>query len=86
MSWDGSERRDKAQDHDTLIALVEILTSHVKNFDTHVKEDGENFRSLKNTVLNIERCVWVATGVIISVHVFPKVVEFINLANKAGGN
>lgn len=84
--WDGTtERRQKAQDHDTLIELVTILSNHVVNFNAHVESDTSNFKELKTTVLNIERCVWVATGVIITVHVFPQVVSFFHVLNKVGG-
>ena len=56
MTWDGKKRRKSdftAGDHDTLITLVEILNSHVKNFDghraeflEHLREDGRNFDKL----------------------------------------
>ena len=39
MKWDGTERRKKASDHDTLICLVQILDNHVANFNAHVEED-----------------------------------------------
>lgn len=39
MEWNGKERRKPSTDHDTLIALVQILDNHVENFNKHVDDD-----------------------------------------------
>ena len=51
--WDGKERRNGGSDHDNLTRLIVLLENHVKNFDahriefeSHIKEDRENFNKL----------------------------------------
>lgn len=63
----------KETDHDTLITLVQILTSHVSNFDKHTASDEANFKELRSIVKNIERCVWFATGAIVVFHALPQI-------------
>lgn len=67
MIWDGIERRQKVQDHDTLVEVVQILKNHVDNFNMHrnefVKhreEDGVNFK-------RIDKTIYLATGVVTAV-------------------
>lgn len=62
MSWDGTERRMKAQDHDTLIEVVQILKSHVENFDKHQVEDKKQF-----DILN--RNMYLGIGILIAVKI-----------------
>lgn len=43
-SWDGKPRRAadfKANDHDTVVTLVQIMSNHVENFNRH-REDFES--------------------------------------------
>lgn len=68
-SWDGIERRKKAQDHDTLIQVVQILKNHVENFDKHaaqfeqhVKDDNESFQLLMRKVDLVFRYVYMGLG------------------------
>lgn len=67
--WDGiTERRVKAQDHDTLIEVVQILSAHVKNFDKHVVDDADNFKTLNRTM-------WMCAG---GLSVIAFVIKFIH--------
>ena len=47
MVWDGEERRFSNRDHDTLIEVVQILKSHVGNFDKHVEDDKALTKDVK---------------------------------------
>lgn len=55
--WDGTERRYSNRDHDTLVELVQILTSHVKNFEdhreafkTHLTKDDASFEKINRNI------------------------------------
>ncbi len=57
MSWDGVKRRAddfKANDHDTIIELVQIMKNHIDHFNEHrddfhehKMEDNKSFEILK---------------------------------------
>lgn len=84
--WEGADRRKHADDHDTLISLVQILNSHVTNFNDHILSDKKSFDKLENTVLKIERCIWIATGVIVAIHGLPSIANAVKiLSSKTGG-
>lgn len=61
--WDGiTERRLKTDDHDTLIQLVTILNSHVKNFDSHVTDDKESFNVMNKKADFATKMIYIAMG------------------------
>lgn len=61
--WDGiTERRLKSQDHDTLIELVQILKSHVENFDEHIIQDREDFKDINKKVSFSTNMIYLAMG------------------------
>lgn len=68
MTWDGIKRRDddlkKAEDHDTLIEVVQILKSHVANFDKHVEKDDTNFKDIKDQVGKHAMWIYIGLGVV----------------------
>lgn len=49
-TWNGVERRLTSIDHDTLIEVVQILRSHVANFDKHAEKDEKQFSFLNRIV------------------------------------
>lgn len=57
-TWDGvTERRRTAQDHDTLIEVVQILKNHVKNCDEdrrivsqHMIDDNKSFERINRNI------------------------------------
>lgn len=65
VSWDGEDRRKGLNsDHDNLIEVIQILKSHVANFDhhrqdfrNHIHEDETNFK-------RIDKTIYMATGVL----------------------
>lgn len=75
--WDGHERRQESRDHDTLIAIVQILNNHVANFEKHIVSDLQCFKELRDTVHKLERCMWIATGVVAVFHVLPGILLLI---------
>lgn len=63
MVWDGkTERRSNAGDHDSIVRMLAILGTHVKNFDTHVIEDKENFKSIRDQVGKHAMYIYMALG------------------------
>lgn len=49
--WDGKvERRLYPNDHDNIVRAITILENHVKNFDSHVVEDKENFKTIRDQI------------------------------------
>lgn len=87
--YTGEERRRSTKDHDTLIQLVQILTNHVDNFNTHSNafrahemQDQANFDKLRTSITKIERIIWVATGIIIALDALPKIIEVVHVLNK----
>lgn len=70
-------RRGQADDHDTLIELVQILTNHVKNFEEHTKrfeahmaDDHTNFKFLNKNIyigMGIIGCFQFLVTVIIAI-------------------
>lgn len=75
--WDGIERRDKAQDHDTLIQVVEILQIHVKNFDKHINQDEENFKALNRTM-------YIGIGLVMAIQGLPILSSVIKILSHGG--
>lgn len=76
MGWDGStERRSNPSDHDNLTRAINILESHVKNFDNHIIEDKENFKSIRDQVGKHAMYIYMALGAI-------GVIEFLFNAHK----
>lgn len=87
QSWDGkTERRKHADDHDTLIALLEILDSHVKNFNIHVgdykehlKDDNINFKDISKQISALSKYIYIGVGVIVALDALPKIIETIKV-------
>lgn len=60
MPWDGIKRRAddfKANDHDTIIELVQIIKNHIEHFEEHREDfhehknnDDKSFKFLNKTV------------------------------------
>lgn len=74
-SWDGTtERRQKAQDHDTLVQMVEILKNHVNNFDMHREDYKEHKQEDKINFKRIDKTIYTATGVLIAVVFIARIV------------
>lgn len=65
MSWDGkTERRNNAGDHDNITRLITLLENHVKNFDSHVIEDKENFKSIGDKLWNHAKYIYIGIGIV----------------------
>ena len=64
MAWDGEERRKMNTDHDTLTEIVQILKSHVENFDKHVIDDKVNFGKIDNKIDNHAKYIYIGMGII----------------------
>lgn len=70
MAWTGVERREQSQkDHDTLTTMVQILNSHVNNFDAHTAKDEKNFENVNTNLYKLNRAMWIAMGVISALEV-----------------
>lgn len=75
MSYDGPDRRQQRDDHDTVVKLLTLMTTHVKNFDEHrisfekhVDEDKVNFK-----VLN--KGLWCGVGAISVIELVSKFIK-----------
>lgn len=63
--WNGiTERRANPDDHDKLTRLLVAVENHVSNFDTHVKEDKESFKDVRDQVGKHAKWIYVGLGVI----------------------
>ena len=70
--WDGkTERRGIAQDHDTLVQIIEILKNQVENFDRHredfkehEKEDNTNFKFLRDQIGKHAMYIYIGIGIL----------------------
>ena len=69
--WNGEERRKNNRDHDTLIEVVQILKSHVNNFDKHlerfnehVDDDNTNFENITNKIWQHTRLIYIGIGIL----------------------
>lgn len=69
------ERRQKAQDHDTLIELVTILNGHVTNFNQHRIEFNNHIVDDTKRFDFLQRSVWMIFGGIAVLELFVKVVK-----------
>lgn len=79
----------EGKDHDTLIQLVQIISNHVKNFDTHTTafkdheiKDQDNFDKLRTQTAKIEKVIWMATGAILMVEALPTILKLMHVINK----
>lgn len=89
MKYHGPERRKHADDHDTVVQLLEIMNNHVGNFDTHredyrrhIIDDNKFFEEIRKNIAGIHRIGWVALGALLALQVLPKVVEVIHILIK----
>lgn len=75
--WDGRERRKTSQDHDTLIEVVQILKSHVSNFDRHTDKDDRQFE-------NINRNMYIGLGILIAINGIPTAIAIFKALHGGG--
>lgn len=73
-------------DHDTLITLVQLVKNQNENTKiisdnlvAHETKDQTNFDKIREDILGLQRVVWIATGIIISLDAIPKVGEILHL-------
>lgn len=83
-NWDGKERRCHSDDHDTIVAALQLLNSHVSNFNEHKLEDVRNFDKImiklekQDGVLEvIKKYVYIGLGILIAINGVPTVINFI---------
>lgn len=70
--WNGNERRSSVSDHDILLKIDANLDSFMKQFEEHKKEDNIRFDKLDKRTGWIEKCVYMASGVIVFIEAFWK--------------
>ena len=73
MTWDGKERRNVNQeDHDLLIEINEGVKHLVDKFNTHIQDDKDTFKTIKDKVANHDKVLWISMGVLITLQVILK--------------
>lgn len=87
--WDGAERRKVSDDHDTIIEVLGLIKNgrenfeeHMKSFNDHKVDDQSNFNLLRRELLGIQKVIWIATGVIISVQAIPMMTKILHILDK----
>lgn len=65
-TWNGEERRKATRDHDTLVEVVQILRSHVNNFDKHQLEDKENFKEIFEKMWKHASLIYIGFGIVVT--------------------
>lgn len=75
-SWDGNaERRKNSDDHDTLIALVEVIKNHVDNYEEHKTDNEKQFEQLIKQVAFQNKCLYTGMGFLMALEALPKIIE-----------
>lgn len=78
--YGGDDRREFSRDHDLLLELKgilleqnavmaaqkEALGSHIRSFEKHVQDDGNNFISIWKMINSLRWYVAMGTGVIVA--------------------
>ncbi len=82
--YSGPERRIHSDDHDTIITMIQLLNSHVNNFNEHKVDDNQNFTTImakldkQDTVLDvIKKYIYIGLGILIAINGVPTVINFI---------
>lgn len=89
--YHGPERRIHSDDHDTIITLLGLIDSHVKNynqfrddFKEHKQEDNTSFNKIisklekqDDALADIKRIVYIGAGILIALNSIPTITNII---------
>ena len=74
-NWDGKERRMSSEDHDILIEIRRDVKNLIQNFESHTKDDKEQFKIIARENEWTKKILYGGIGVVVFVEFVMKFIQ-----------